>query len=197
MAIDRTPDLKRCRALGIEAALIGRSRKSKRQVHRTMRKVSEYALQLKEKQKAKFIYGVLERQFRNYYEKAKTMQGVTGENLLVLLERRIDNVIFRLGFANTRRQARQIVSHGHITVNGKRLDIPSALVKVGDVIEVCEKSQSNELFKMMKETNNALSAPAWLESDQANLKGNVVRFPSRDEIDVPINEQSIIELYSR
>ena len=125
------------------------------------------------------------------------MQGVTGENLLILLERRIDNVIFRLGFANTRRQARQIVSHGHITVNGKRLDIPSALVKVGDVIEVCEKSQSNELFKMMKETNNALSAPAWLESDQANLKGSVVRFPSRDEIDVPINEQSIIELYSR
>ena len=197
MAIDRVPDLKRCRSLGIEPAVIGRARQSKRKAQRTQRKVSEYGLQLKEKQKAKFIYGVLERQFRNYYEKAKTMQGVTGENLLILLERRIDNVIFRLGFANTRRQARQIVSHGHITVNGKRLDIPSALVKVGDVIEVCEKSQSNELFKMMKETNNALSAPAWLESDQANLKGNVVRFPSRDEIDVPINEQSIIELYSR
>ena len=197
MAIDRVPDLKRCRSLGIEPAVIGRARQSKRKAQRTQRKVSEYGLQLKEKQKAKFIYGVLERQFRNYYEKAKTMQGVTGENLLVLLERRIDNVIFRLGFANTRRQARQIVSHGHITVNGKRLDIPSALVKVGDVIEVCEKSQSNELFKMLKETNNALSAPAWLESDQANLKGNVVRFPSRDEIDVPINEQSIIELYSR
>ena len=197
MAIDRVPDLKRCRSLGIEPAVIGRARQSKRKAQRTQRKVSEYGLQLKEKQKAKFIYGVLERQFRNYYEKAKTMQGVTGENLLILLERRIDNVIFRLGFADTRRQARQIVSHGHITVNGKRLDIPSALVKVGDVIEVCEKSQSNELFKMMKETNNALSAPAWLESDQANLKGNVVRFPSRDEIDVPINEQSIIELYSR
>lgn len=197
MAIDRVPDLKRCRSLGIEPAVIGRARQSKRKAQRTQRKVSEYGLQLKEKQKAKFIYGVLERQFRNYYEKAKTMQGVTGENLLILLERRIDNVIFRLGFANTRRQARQIVSHGHITVNGKRLDIPSALVKVGDVVEVCEKSQSNELFKMMKETNNALSAPAWLESDQANLKGSVVRFPSRDEIDVPINEQSIIELYSR
>lgn len=197
MAIDRVPDLKRCRSLGIEPAVIGRARQSKRKAQRTQRKVSEYGLQLKEKQKAKFIYGVLERQFRGYYEKAKNMQGVTGENLLILLERRIDNVIFRLGFANTRRQARQIVSHGHITVNGKRLDIPSALVKAGDVIEVCEKSQSNELFKMLKETNNALSAPAWLESDQANLKGSVVRFPSRDEIDVPINEQSIIELYSR
>lgn len=197
MAIDRVPDLKRCRALGIEPAVIGRARQSKRKSQRTQRKVSEYGLQLKEKQKAKFIYGVLERQFRNYYEKAKKMSGVTGENLLILLERRIDNVIFRLGFANTRRQARQIVTHGHITVNGKRLDIPSALVKVGDVIEICEKSQSNELFKAMKETNNALSAPAWLESDQATLKGNVVRFPSRDEIDVPINEQSIIELYSR
>jgi small subunit ribosomal protein S4 len=197
MAIDRVPDLKRCRALGIEPAVIGRARQSKRKSQRTQRKVSEYGLQLKEKQKAKFIYGVLERQFRNYYEKAKKMSGVTGENLLILLERRIDNVVFRLGFANTRRQARQIVTHGHITVNGKRLDIPSALVKVGDVIEICEKSQSNELFKAMKETNNALSAPAWLESDQATLKGNVVRFPSRDEIDVPINEQSIIELYSR
>ena len=197
MAIDRTPDLKRCRALGIEPALIGRSRKSKRQAHRTMRNVSEYALQLKEKQKAKFIYGILERPFRNYYEKARKMAGVTGENLLVLLERRLDNVVFRLGFSNTRRQARQFVTHGHITVNGKRVDIPSALVKAGDVIEVCEKSQSKEIFKILKETNNALSAPAWLESDQANLKGSVVRFPSRDEIDVPINEQSIVELYSR
>ena len=197
MAIDRVPDLKRCRSLGLEPAVVGRARQSKRKAQRTQRKVSEYGLQLKEKQKAKFIYGVLERQFRNYYEKAKTMQGVTGENLLILLERRIDNVVFRLGFANTRRQARQIVSHGHITVNGKRLDIPSALIKVGDVIEVAEKSQSNELFKAIKETNNALSAPAWLESDQTALKGNVVRFPSRDEIDVPINEQSIIELYSR
>ncbi len=197
MAIDRVPALKRCRSLGLEPAIIGRARQSKRKAQRMVRKVSEYGLQLKEKQKAKFIYGVLERQFRNYYEKAKTMPGVTGENLLVLLERRIDNVVYRLGFANTRRQARQIVRHGHITVNGKRVDIPSALIKVGDTIEVCEKSQSNELFKMLKETNNALSAPAWLESDQANLKGSVVRFPSRDEIDAPINEQSIVELYSR
>lgn len=197
MAIDRVPALKRCRSLGLEPAILGRARQSKRKAQRVVRKVSEYGLQLKEKQKAKFIYGVLERQFRNYYEKAKTMPGVTGENLLLLLERRIDNVVFRLGFANTRRQARQIVRHGHITVNGKRVDIPSALIKVGDTIEVCEKSQSNEFFKMIKETNNALSAPAWLESDQATLKGNVVRFPSRDEIDVPVNEQSIVELYSR
>ena len=197
MAIDRVPDLKRCRALGIEPAVIGRSKQSKRQVRRTNRKVSEYGLQLKEKQKAKFIYGVLERQFRGYYEKAKKMQGVTGENLLKLLERRIDNVVFRLGLANTRKQARQVVRHGHITVNGKRLDIPSALVEVGDVIAVSEKSQSNAFFKALKETNNALSAPAWLEADQDNLKGNVVRFPNRDEIDVPVNEQSIIELYSR
>ena len=197
MAIDRTPALKRCRALGIEAAVIGRSRQSKRQAHKTIRKVSEYGLQLKEKQKAKFIYGVLERQFRNYYEKAKKMPGVTGENLLTLLERRIDNVVFRLGIAVTRRQARQMVTHGHITVNGKRLDIPSALVKVGDVIEVSEKSRSNELFKAMKETKNALSAPAWLDADQENLKGSVTRFPNREEIDIPVNEQSIIELYSR
>ena len=197
MAIDRTPALKRCRAHGIEAAVIGRSRQSKRQAHKTIRKVSEYGLQLKEKQKAKFIYGVLERQFRNYYEKAKKMPGVTGENLLILLERRIDNVVFRLGLANTRRQARQMVTHGHITVNGKRLDIPSALVKVGDVVEVSEKSRGNELFKAIKETKNALSAPAWLDADQENLKGSVTRFPNRDEIDVPVNEQSIIELYSR
>ena len=190
MAIDRVPDLKRCRSLGIEPAVIGRARQSKRKAQRVVRKVSEYGMQLKEKQKAKFIYGVLERQFRNYYEKAKTMSGVTGENLLILLERRLDNVVYRLGFANTRRQARQIVTHGHISVNGKRVDIPSALIKAGDVVEVCEKSQSNELFKIIKETNNALSAPAWLESDQANLKGNVVRFPSRDEIDVTNTQSS-------
>lgn len=197
MAIDRVPALKRCRALGIEPATIGRSRQSKRKANASARKVSEYGLQLKEKQKAKFIYGVLERQFRNYYEKAKKMSGVTGENLLILLERRIDNVVYRMGLANTRRQARQMVTHGHVTVNGKRLDIPSALVKVGDVVEISEKSRNNELFKMIRETKNALSAPAWLESEQENLKGKVTRFPVRDEIDVPVNEQSIIELYSR
>ena len=201
MAIDRTPALKRCRALGIEQAVIGRSRKvsdKKHQQQRMNRKVSEYGLQLKEKQKAKFIYGVLERQFRNYYEKAKKMPGVTGENLLILLERRLDNVVFRMGFSNTRRQARQFVRHGHITVNGKRVDIPSALVRVGDVVEVCEKSQGKEVFKAIKEVNNALSAPPWLESNQANLKGSITRFPTREDIsDIPVNEQSIIELYSR
>ena len=197
MALDKVPVLKRCRALGIEPDTVGRSKESKRQVRRTNRKVSEYGLQLKEKQKAKFIYGVLEKQFRGYYEKAKTMQGVTGENLLNLLERRIDNVVFRLGLANTRRQARQVVRHGHITVNGKRLDIPSAQVKVGDVVAVAEKSVSNAFFKALRETNNHLSAPAWLTVDKEKLTGTVTRFPNRDEIDVPVNEQSIVELYSR
>ena len=197
MAIDRVPALKRCRALGLEPAVIGRSKESKRQLRRTNRKVSEYGTQLKEKQKAKFIYGVLERQFRGYYDKAKKMQGVTGENLLGLLERRLDNVVFRLGLANTRRQARQLVRHGHFTVNGKRVDIPSALVSEGDVIAVAEKSSANAFFKELKEGKNALSAPAWLEADQANLTGKVTRFPHREEIDVPVNEQAIVELYSK
>ena len=197
MAIDRVPALKRCRALGIEPAVIGRSKESKHQPKRTNRKVSEYGTQLKEKQKAKFIYGVLEKQFRGYYEKAKKMQGVTGENLLGLLERRLDNVVFRLGLANTRKQARQIVRHGHITVNGKRVDIPSALVSAGDVVAVAEKSQQNAFFKALRETNNSLSAPAWLDADQEHLAGTVTRFPNRDEIDVPVNEQAIVELYSK
>jgi len=197
MAVDKVPVLKRCRSLGIESAVVGRSKESKRQVHRTNRKVSEYGLQLKEKQKAKFIYGVLEKQFRGYYDKAKKMQGVTGENLLRLLERRIDNVVFRLGLAGTRRQARQIVRHGHILVNGKRLDIPSALVKVGDVISVAETSAQNAFFKALRETNNSLSAPSWLEANQDKLTGTVTRFPDRADIDIPVNEQSIVELYSR
>lgn len=197
MAIDRVPVLKRCRALGIEPATLGCARQSTRQLRRTNRKVSEYGLQLKEKQKAKFVYGVLERQFRGYYEKAKKMSGVTGENLLSLLERRLDNVVFRLGLANTRRQARQLVRHGHFTVNGKRVDIPSALVREGDVIEVAEKSRASTFFKELKESSNALSAPAWLTADQANLTGTVTRFPHREEIDVPVNEQAIVELYSK
>mgnify|MGYP000999784679 CR=1 FL=1 len=197
MAIDRVPVLKRCRALGIEPATLGCARQSTRQLRRTNRKVSEYGLQLKEKQKAKFVYGVLERQFRGYYEKAKKMSGVTGENLLSLLERRLDNVVFRLGLANTRRQARQLVRHGHFTVNGKRVDIPSALVREGDVIEVAEKSRASAFFKELKESSNALSAPAWLTADQANLTGTVTRFPHREEIDVPVNEQAIVELYSK
>ena len=176
MAIDRVPSLKRCRALGLETAVVGLAKSSKRQPKRSGRKVSEYGMQLKEKQKAKFIYGVLEKQFRAYYDKAKTMPGVTGENLLGLLERRIDNVVFRLGLASTRRQARQLVSHGHITVNGKRLDIPSALIKVGDVIGVKEKSRGTALFKEIAESKNALNVPAWLTADIQNLSGSVTRF---------------------
>lgn len=197
MAIDRVPSLKRCRALGLETAVVGLAKSSKRQPKRSGRKVSEYGMQLKEKQKAKFIYGVLEKQFRAYYDKAKTMPGVTGENLLGLLERRIDNVVFRLGLASTRRQARQLVSHGHITVNGKRLDVPSALIKVGDVIGVKEKSRGTALFKEIAESKNALNVPAWLTADIQNLSGSVTRFPNRDEIDIPVDEQAIVELYSR
>jgi len=197
MAIDRVPSLKRCRALGLETAVVGLAKSSKRQPKRSGRKVSEYGMQLKEKQKAKFIYGVLEKQFRAYYDKAKTMPGVTGENLLGLLERRIDNVVFRLGLASTRRLARQLVSHGHITVNGKRLDIPSALIKVGDVIGVKEKSRGTALFKEIAESKNALNVPAWLTADIQNLSGSVTRFPNRDEIDIPVDEQAIVELYSR
>ena len=197
MAIDRVPALMRCRALGLERAVIGRSKESKRQLRRTNRKVSEYGTQLKEKQKAKFIYGVLEKQFRGYYDKAKKMQGVTGENLLGLLERRLDNVVYRLGRPNTRLHARQLGRHGQFSVNVKRVDIPSALVSAGDVIAVAEKSQSNAFFKELKESSNALSAPAWLQADQANLTGTVTRFPNRDEIDVPVNEQAIVELYSK
>ena len=197
MAIDRVPSLKRCRALGLETAVVGLAKSSKRQPKRSGRKVSEYGMQLKEKQKAKFIYGVLEKQFRAYYDKAKTMPGVTGENLLGLLERRIDNVVFLLGLASTRLQARQLVSHGHITVNGKRLDIPSALIKVGDVIGVKEKSRGTALFKEIAESKNALNVPAWLTADIQNLSGSVTRFPNRDEIDIPVDEQAIVELYSR
>ena len=197
MAVNRTPVLKRCRALGLEPTVLGYDKSSKRQPRQTRHKVSEYGMQLKEKQKAKFIYGVLEKQFRGYYDKAKKMQGVTGENLLGLLERRLDNVVYRLGLANTRRQARQLVRHGHFTVNGQRVDIPSAMVHANDVIAVSEKSQSNAFFKELKESSNALSAPAWLQADQANLTGTVTRFPNREEIDVPVNEQAIVELYSK
>lgn len=197
MAIDRTASLKRCRSLGLEPAMVGLSKKSKRQVRRTNHKVSEYGLQLREKQKAKFIYGVLEKQFRGCYEKAKKIAGVTGENLLILLERRIDNVVYRLGLATTRRAARQVVRHGHILVNGKRVDIPSALVRVGDVITVAEKSRQNAYFKALADGYNTLSVPAWIEADKDNMKGTVTRFPTRAEIDSPINEQSIVELYSK
>lgn len=197
MAIDRTPVLKRCRSLGLTPAFLGISKESHRQAKRANRKKSEYGIQLTEKQKAKFIYGLLEKQFRGYYDRAKKMEGVTGENLLILLERRIDNVVFRLGLANTRRQARQIVRHGHIAVNGKRLDIPSALVKAGDVISVMEGSRSKEYFKGMAETLAGKTVPAWLIQDAENLGGKVDRYPTREEIDVPIEEHLIVELYSK
>ena len=197
MAIDRTPVLKRCRSLGLTPAFLGISKESDRQAKRANRKKSEYGIQLTEKQKAKFIYGLLEKQFRGYYDRAKKMEGITGENLLILLERRIDNVVFRLGLANTRRQARQIVRHGHIAVNGKRLDIPSALVKAGDVISVMEGSRSKEYFKGMAETLAGKTVPAWLIQDAENLGGKVDRYPTREEIDVPIEEHLIVELYSK
>lgn len=197
MAIDRTPVLKRCRSLGLTPAFLGVSKESHRQAKRANRKKSEYGIQLTEKQKAKFIYGLLEKQFRGYYDRAKKMEGITGENLLILLERRIDNVVFRLGLANTRRQARQIVRHGHIAVNGKRLDIPSALVKAGDVISVMEGSRSKEYFKGMAETLAGKTVPAWLIQDAENLGGKVDRYPTREEIDVPIEEHLIVELYSK
>lgn len=197
MAIDRTPVLKRCRSLGLTPAFLGISKESHRQAKRANRKKSEYGIQLTEKQKAKFIYGLLEKQFRGYYDRAKKMEGITGENLLILLERRIDNVVFRLGLANTRRQARQIVRHGHIAVNGKRLDIPSALVKAGDVISVMEGSRSKEYFKGIAETLAGKTVPAWLIQDAENLGGKVDRYPTREEIDVPIEEHLIVELYSK
>ena len=197
MAIDRTPVLKRCRSLGLAPAFMGISKESKRQVRRQNRKKSEYGIQLTEKQKAKFIYGVLEKQFRGYYDKAKKMEGITGENLLILLERRIDNVVFRLGLANTRRQARQLVTHGHIAVNGKRLDIPSALVKAGDVVSVMENSRSSAYFKGMAEVLGKTSVPAWISVDAQNLCGKVDRLPVREDIDVPVEEQMIVELYSK
>lgn len=197
MAIDRTPILKRCRSLGLAPQFLGVNKESKRQPKRQNRKKSEYGIQLTEKQKAKFIYGVLERQFRGYYDKAKKMEGIAGENLLILLERRIDNVVYRLGLASTRRQARQIVRHGHIAVNGKRLDIPSALVYAGDVVSVMENSRSKEYFKGMDEKMAAQTSPAWLVQDTTVLGGKVDRYPTREEIDVPIEEQLIIELYSK
>jgi small subunit ribosomal protein S4 len=189
--------MKRCRALGIEPAVVGVAKESHRQLLHAKNKVSEYGAQLKEKQKAKFIYGVLEKQFRLYYEKAKKMPGITGENLLILLERRLDNVVYRMGLASTRRQARQLVTHGHIAVNGKRVDIPSALIKVGDVVSVMENSLNKAYFKGMNEKLAGVTTPAWLVLNAEALNAKVDRFPTREEIDVPVVEQSIVELYSK
>ena len=197
MAINRVPVLKRCRSLGLDPIYLGIDKKSNRQLKRANKKVSEYGLQLREKQKAKFIYGVLEKPFRNYFEKAEKMNGQTGENLMVILESRLDNVIFRLGFARTRKEARQIVDHKHVLVNGKRVNIPSYLVKAGDVIEIREKSKSCARYKEVLEATNGRLVPEWLESDREALKGTVKSLPTREAIDVPVNEMLIVELYSK
>ena len=197
MAVDRVPVLKRCRSLELDPIYLGIDKKSNRELKRANRKVSEYGLQLREKQKAKFIYGVLEKPFRNYYTKAEKMEGQTGENMMILLERRLDNVVFRMGFGRTRRETRQIVDHKHILVNGKCVNIPSYLVKAGDVIEVKEKAKSSQRYKDVLEVTAGRLVPAWLDVDQENLKGVVKELPTRDEIDVPVNEMLIVELYSK
>ena len=197
MAVDRTPVLKRCRSLGMDPIYLGIDKKSTRQLKRANRKVSEYGLQLKEKQKAKFIYGVLEKPFRNYYKKADRMKGQTGENLMIMLETRLDNVLFRMGFARTRKEARQIVDHKHVLVNGKCVNIPSYLVKAGDQIEIREKSKGSERYKAVLEVTGGRLVPEWIDVDQENLKGTVKELPTREEIDVPVNEMLIVELYSK
>lgn len=197
MAVNRVPVLKRCRALGLEPAYLGIDKKSKRKAKNAGRKVSEYGLQLREKQKAKFIYGVLEKPFRNYYKKAEKMSGMTGENLMTLLELRLDNVIFRLGFARTRKEARQIVDHKHILVNGKAVNIPSYLVKSGDVIEVRGKSKTSPRYQQVLDATSGRVVPEWLEADAEALKGTVKQLPARDIIDAPVNEMLIVELYSK
>ena len=197
MAVNRVPVLKRCRSLGLDPIYLGIDKKSTRELKRANRKVSEYGLQLREKQKAKFIYGVLEKPFHNYYEKAERMPGMTGTNLMTILESRLDNVIFRLGFARTRQEARQIVDHKHVLVNGKQVNIPSYLVKAGDTIEIKEKVKSMQRYKDILEVTGGRLVPEWLESDQENLKGVFKELPSREVIDVPVNEMLIVELYSK
>ena len=197
MAVNRVPVLKRCRALGLEPAVLGYDKKSNRQNQRIGKKVSEYGTQLREKQKAKFIYGVLEKPFRNYYEKADRMKGMTGENLMVMLESRLDNVVFRLGLARTRREARQVVGHKHVMVNGKKINIPSYLVKAGDVIELTEKAKSLTRYKEIAEVTGGRLVPEWLDGDLENFKGTVKNLPTREMIDVPVDEMLIVELYSK
>lgn len=197
MAVNRVPVLKRCRALGLEPSYLGYDKKSNRTSARAGKKVSEYGLQLREKQKAKFIYGVLEKPFLNYFKKADQMSGMTGENLMVLLESRLDNVVFRLGFARTRREARQIVDHKQVLVNGKQVNIPSYLIKAGDVIEIKEGKKSSQRYKDIVEVTGGRLVPEWLESDIENLKGTVKELPTREAIDVPVDEMMIVELYSK
>ena len=197
MAVNKVPVLKRCRSLGLEPAYLGYDKKSNRTSARAGKKMSEYGLQLREKQKAKFIYGVLEKPFRNYYEKADRMKGMTGENLMTLLESRLDSIIFRMGFARTRREARQIVGHKHVLVNGKCINIPSYLVKAGDVIEIREKSKSLQRYKDIVEVTGGRLIPEWLDADIEALKGTVKALPTREQIDVPVDEMLIVELYSK
>ena len=197
MAVNKVPVLKRCRALGLEPSVLGYDKKSNRNFARAGKKVSEYGLQMREKQKAKFIYGVLEKPFRNYYDKADRMKGLTGENLLTMLESRLDNVIFRMNFARTRREARQIVGHKHVLVNGKQVNIPSYLVKAGDVIEIREKSKSLQRYKDIVEVTGGRLFPEWIDADVDALKGTVKSLPTRAQIDVPVDEMLIVELYSK
>ena len=197
MAVNRTPVLKRCRSLDLDPTFLGYDKKSNRTKANAGKKKSEYALQLREKQKAKFIYGVLEKPFRNYYAKADRMKGMTGENLMVLLERRLDSVVFRMGFARTRREARQIVDHKHVLVNGKQVNIPSYLIKAGDVIEIREKSKSLQRYKDIVEVTGGRLVPEWMDADIEALKGTIKNLPSREMIDVPVNEMLIVELYSK
>lgn len=198
MAIDRTPVLKRCRALNLDPVVLGSCKKeSNRSLNRANKKMSEYGLQLREKQKAKFIYGVLEKPFRNYYAKASRMKGLTGPNLMVLLELRLDNVVFRLGLARTRKEARQIVDHKHVLVNGKQVNIPSYKVKAGDVIEIKEKCKTSDRYRQILEITDGRLVPEWLEADHEKLSGVVKEVPTREQIDVPVNETLIVELYSK
>ena len=197
MAVDRVPVLKRCRSLGLDPIYLGIDKKSNRESKRANKKMSEYGTQLREKQKAKFIYGVLEKPFRNYYEKATRMKGMPGENLLIMLGCRLDNVLFRMGLGRTRKEARQIVDHKHVLVNGKCVNIPSYQVKAGDVIEIKEKYKSAQRYKDILEVTGGRMVPAWIEMDQEALKGTVKELPTRDEIDVPVNEMLIVELYSK
>ena len=197
MAVNRVPVLKRCRSLGMDPIYLGINKKSNRQLKRANRKMSEYGLQLREKQKAKFIYGVLEKPFRNYYAKAKQMEGMTGENLMRILESRLDNVIFRMGLARTRKEARQIVDHKHVLVNGKQVNIPSYLVKAGDTIEIKENKKGSQRYKDIIEATGSNMVPEWLDVDAENLKGSVKELPAREAIDVPVDEMLIVELYSK
>ena len=197
MAKNTQPVLKRCKTLGLSPAVLGYSKSTKRQPKQTRRKQSEYGMQLAEKQKVKFIYGVLEKQFRAYYEKADRKQGITGEILLQELERRLDNVVFRMGFANTRREARQLVNHAHFTVNGRRVNIPSFQVRPGDVIAVREKSRSSAKFKTLLEENGKKQCPKWIDKAKDSFEGKIVAMPARDDIDYDVAEHLIVELYSK